>query len=77
MPPPIDLGQLSYLLSYKEVAEIMGVSKATVRRLVMAEAMPLPVCLTPRTVRFYSSEISDFVRNQWARPHGTAEPKKS
>lgn len=54
-------GQLPRLLSMEDVAEVLGLSLRTVRRMVEKRQLPI-VILNRRTVRFRPEDIRDLIR---------------
>lgn len=53
------------LLSYNQVAEILGVSRSTIIRRVKAGTMPAPIRLdSQRRVAFIASEIEEWLRSR-------------
>jgi excisionase family DNA binding protein len=50
------------LLSYREVAELCGVSRRTIQRAVQAGKLR-PLRITPRAVRFHPDEIQAWIQS--------------
>lgn len=53
------------LLTMAEVAELTSLSQSTVRRLVKAVILPVPIRLGPtgRSIRFKLSDIQQYLNN--------------
>jgi excisionase family DNA binding protein len=49
------------LLSPKEVAERLGVSRRTVWRYVSTRLLPAPILLTKRTARFHAVDVDKAI----------------
>ena len=63
------------LITYADVAERLGVSKATVERMVVRGSFIQPLHITPGTVRFDLDELDAWLAR---RPRGpVAKPKKA
>lgn len=49
------------LLSWKEVARLLGVSLSTVRRLVDEKRLPRPKNVAPKTPRFFRRDVEIYL----------------
>ena len=54
-----------------QVLEAVGVSRATLWRMVKAERFPAPIQIGPRAVGWYEREVKDWLDS---RPRATSAP---
>lgn len=62
------------LLNYNEVAEVLGVSRATVERMVLRGQFIQPLHITSGTVRFDADELDAWLA---ARPRSNPAPARA
>lgn len=58
------------LLNERQVAELVGVSKSTLRRMVSANEFPKPIRIGKRAIRWRRSEVLEWIDS---RPRATEE----
>ena len=58
------------LLNEREVAELIGVSKSTLRRMVSANEFPKPIRIGKRAIRWRKSEVLEWLAS---RPRATEQ----
>lgn len=52
----------SQFLNYKEVIQLIGLSKSTIWRLYSRNQFPKPVLLSNRRIAFKASEIEEWIK---------------
>lgn len=73
MTLPPNPGKPPLLMTYDDVAAALGVHKNTVRKMVLMGTIPKPIAFTPKTIRFVTKEINEFLRNKWQKPPSAGE----
>ncbi len=58
------------LLNERQVAELVGVSRSTLRRMVLANEFPRPIRIGKRAIRWRKSEVLEWMDS---RPRATEE----
>jgi predicted DNA-binding transcriptional regulator AlpA len=76
-PVPTDQGELSVLINFRQLCELMAISTATGERLKARGALPRHIELSPQCHRWRRSEVLEWIgegcpaRREFEARHGT------